>query len=166
MKKYGFALLLMAMFGAMAMGQTSSEELKPANNKTEYQQSYQWRIKQTSLGGQYIPIDLNDAFNELDKLTEAESRTKFSGLSESDAEHKLFFSLGRWMSVNWSFYEGSRYSAYLREAGLSYPDDMTSFMLIAYHRYLNKRPVDAKRLIEGYKAKRKKEQEERLNKSR
>ncbi len=148
----GVASILFNPSGVKA--QTTAEP-QPANNKKEFEQGYAWRIKQVNLNGQYIPSDLNDAFKELDKLTDAASRRRFGALTENDAQHKVFFSLGRWMVVNWAFYEGSRFSVYLREGGLKHPDDMTSFMLIEYHRYLNKKPLATKELIADLADKRK-----------
>jgi len=63
--------------------------------------------------------------------------------------------LGRWMSYNWNFELGSRFSHYLTiNMNLIYTDDMIDFMLRVYHRYLNKKPLDAKNLGESYQKKR------------
>ena len=43
---------------------------------------------------------------------------------------------------NWNFYEGSRFSHYLKEMGVSFPDDMASFVIISYHRHLNGRELE------------------------
>jgi hypothetical protein len=111
------------------------------NTRAEYEQNYKYRITQKYLAGVYIPIDLPDAFTELNRLTDSSSRKIFMQLNEYQAEHKLFFSLTRWICTNWGLYEGSRIGQYLREAGLSYPEDQATAIVICWHRSLNKDPI-------------------------
>ena len=74
---------------------------------------------------------------------------------EADASSKLHFSLGRWISHNWGFYEGSRLSHYIKtNLGITYPDDMSRFIIVTYHRNLNRKPLDVKTLMNGYLEKR------------
>lgn len=153
-----FGLLLFFFSGlTLAKGQVG-----PANNKKEYKEKYERRIQREKLNGVYIPRDLGDAFNELNKKIDEESKSKFMMVAEDTAAVKLHFSLGRWMIVNWGFYEGSRFSHYLRQAGISYPDDMAKFVIITYHRYLKGQPLEIKSLAESMKEERKKEHQERL----
>jgi hypothetical protein len=85
-------------------------------------------------------------------------------MSEEDAAIKLHFSLGRWMIYNWGFYEGSRLSYYLKNLGIGHPDDMAQFIIITYHRNLNKTKLNVKELIDHYKLKTEKARKERLEK--
>jgi hypothetical protein len=137
-------------------------ELQPADNLKQYQENYKWRIEQSSLSGQYIPKDLPDAISELNKLTDESSRAKFKNLSEIEAEHKLYFSLGRWVATNWSFYEGSRLSHYFKEVGITFPEDQAISVIIAWHRTLNKKEINFKEIRDRLVEKRKKEHQERL----
>lgn len=137
-------------------------ELQPADNLKQYQENYKWRIEQSTLAGQYIPKDLPDAINELNKLTDESSRVKFKSLTEGEAEHKLYFSLGRWVATNWSFYEGSRLSHYFKEVGITFPEDQAIALIIAWHRTLNKKDINFKEIRDRLVEKRKKEHEERL----
>ncbi len=137
---------------------------KPAETEAEFDKAYAWRIKQEVLDGIYIPKDLTDAFIQLTKLTEKTSRDKFKQTPEDVAARKLFFSLGRWMIVNWSFYEGSRLSEFLRTLGLHHPEDMARFIMITWHRSLNQGSLDVKNLVEQLEAKRKEELKEYLEK--
>ena len=116
------------------------------NTRSEFEQNYKYRIGQKYLAGVYIPIDLPDAFTELNRLTDSSSRKIFMQLNEYQAEHKLFFSLTRWICTNWGLYEGSRIGQYLREAGISYPEDQAIAIVLCWHRSLNKRPIDFKTL--------------------
>jgi len=125
--------------------------------KEQAEKNYQKRIQKEYLSRVYIPKDLADAFIQLNDLIDTESKKKFAAVEEAEAARKLHFSLGRWIIHNWGFYEGSRLSHYLRGIGLTYPDDMARFIIITYHRNLNKVALDVKPLIEGFKTKREEE---------
>ena len=129
-----------------------------------YQKKYEWRIRQEVLYGVYIPKDVNEAILVLSKLTDAESKTKFKNMSEEEAVSKLFFSLGRWISYNWSFHDGSRLAVNLQKMGIYRPDDMSRFIMVLFHRSLNKRPLEIKELLKIFHEKAELERNERLNK--
>lgn len=122
---------------------------------------YNRRIRKAYLYGVYIPKDMGEAFNELNKKIDDESKVKFKVVLEEIAAKKLHFSLGRWMMHNWSFYEGSRFADYLKKLGVTHPDDMANFTIILYHRHVNKKPLDVKPLVVAFKEKRQKKAEER-----
>ena len=135
----------------------------PSNTSTEFERQYQWRIKQEILSETYIPKDLTDAFVELNRLVDQSSKEKFKTAPEEVVAHKLHFSLGRWMIVNWSFYEGSRLTVFLNQIGLRHPDDMARFLIITYHRNLNRKSLEVQQLVETLVTNRK-EQEEKHKK--
>ena len=139
-------LLLCLSFCCLA---TSVSAQKPAETREEYEAAYKRRIRMETLNQVYIPKDLADAFNELNKKIDADSEQRFLSLPDSVAADKLFFSLGRWIQVNWGFYGGSRFSHYLKGIGLSHPEDMARFVIITYHRNLSRVPLDVKPLVEG-----------------
>ncbi len=151
-----FTLSLLFCF-SLLMTDVITAQIGPPNNEEEFRKMYQRRIQREVLYGVYIPKDLADAFNQLNKKIDKESKQKFKNTPEEDASRKLHFSLGRWMIVNWSFYEGSRLSHYLRKLGASHPDDMVQLVIRTYHRYLNKKPLEVKSLVESYQKKRKDE---------
>lgn len=136
----------------------------PAFTESEISREYQERIKKDRIGGTYIPKNLDDALAELDKRIEPASRMKIRALPEDSVCTELHFRLGSWMISNWSFYEGSRISHYLKSAGVTYPDDMADFLLIAYHRRLNNIPVNIRDLATEFKSKRKQEHQDRIKK--
>lgn len=138
---------------------------KPAETEAEFEKNYQWRIKQERLDGIYIPKDLVNAFEELNRLIEPKGKATFMAATEEDVVHKLYFSLGRWIAQKWGFHEGSRLSHYFRTLGVTYPEDMSQLVIVSYHRYLHKKPLEIKAQIEAIKAKRKKEHEERMKNS-
>ncbi|MFQ5445551.1 MAG: DUF6794 domain-containing protein [Saprospiraceae bacterium] len=127
-----------------------------------YEQKFQWRIQQERLNGVYIPRDLNDALLTLNRLIDKPSKKKFLSISEEEAAHKLFFSLGRWMTHNWSFYDGSRLSVYLQKMGIYDPGDMSRFLIILLHRSLNKQPLEVKSLAERFEKQEELRKKERL----
>lgn len=121
---------------------------KPPETQAEYEKAYKRRIRQEMIRGVYIPKDIGEAFVELNRLTDKESRAKFKTIPEEIAAQKLHFSLGRWLIVNWGFYEGSRLSVYLNKIGLFHPDDLARFVIITYHRNLNRDPLEVKALVQ------------------
>jgi len=108
---------------------------------------YRSNILKTKLYGVYIPRDIPDAMLRLDGLTDEAAREKLKKIDERTMAKKLFFGLGRWMEYNWNFQEGSRISHLLRKNGLSYTEDMTTVMLILYHRHVMGKELDADKLI-------------------
>ena len=141
-----------------------TEAQSPPSTKAEYEQVYAQRVLQSKLNGQYIPKDIFDALNELNRLTDTASRAKFKSMTEYEVEHKVFFSLGRWIATKWSLYDGSRYSNYLRESGISFPEDQAIATMICWHRKLNGKDIGFKDIKEKLLAKRKKVDEERQKK--
>jgi hypothetical protein len=121
---------------------------------------YQKRILKSRIGDTYIPKDFQDAFIELKRLSSPEDLKKFAAQDEEEVSRKLHFGLGRWIVVNWHFYEGSRFSHYIREKGVSFPDDMAQVVMRLFHRHLNGVPLMEENLINLYANVRKKEHEE------
>jgi len=108
---------------------------------------YNANIKKSTLYGIYIPRNTQDALSKLIELTDDEARKKLLTIDENLMAKKLYFGLGRWMEYNWNFAEGSRFSHFLRTKGLTYPEDMTRFMLITFHRYIRNAALDSDALI-------------------
>ncbi len=156
MKLLFLQLLIACLLPLAASAQT------PKAKKDPLQEKYEWRIRQEVLYDVYIPKDVNEAFLQFNKLIDEPSKAKLKAVSEEEASRKLFFSLGRWITHNWGFYEGSRLSVHLQGLGIHHPDDMARFLIIAYHRNLTKRPLDIKALIEQFKQKEEQEKQERL----
>lgn len=142
-------LIFLVFLGIQLMAQG---RLKEADRN---ESAYQERIGKEYLYGVYIPADVPDAFNQLNKLIGEDSRNSFKSIAEEEAARKLHFGLGRWMIYNWQFYEGSRLSHALRKMGISHPDDMATFIMRAYHRSLHKNPLEIQALIDEIRERRK-----------
>jgi len=156
-----FALALACFYGAAA--NLVAQQYNPPNGEVEFERQYQERIKKDRLNGVYIPRNLDDVLVQLNKLTSEEARQKFKTIPEDAVCKVMHNRLGQWMISNWSFYEGSRLSNYLRSAGVSYPDDMADFLILAYHRHLNGHAVAIKELAVYFREQRKKDWEQRKN---
>lgn len=123
---------------------------------------YEELIKKEFINNIYIPENLNDAFEELKRLSDKKGINKFKEAEEAVVAKKLHFGLGRWIMKKWNLHDGSRYAHYLREKGISYPDDMARFTIISLHRHLNGIDIDATARIKAIKDKRDKEYKDRM----
>lgn len=123
------------------------QELAPANNMEEYQKLYDYRIRQSHLNGTYIPEGLTDAFVQLNKLIAEADRKQLATYPEELVARNLEGTLGRWIVYNWGFEGGSRMSHFLKNIGLTHPNDMATFIIVTYHRTLNDQPLDVKPLV-------------------
>jgi len=127
----------------------------------EYEKMYQQNISKEYINDIYIPKDFKDAFEELERLASEEALSKFKMGSEDIISRKLHFGIGRWISVNWNFEGGSRFSHVMKEMGVSFPDDMIEMTIVSFHRHLNGNPLMLKEQAESFFVKRKTENEER-----
>lgn len=155
---------LLIIFLALCRATLLNAQEEPSQTPDQIQKDYEMRIRQERINGIYIPKDLADCFSQLNKLIDESGKEKFKTLNEEDAWRKLFFSFGRWIILKWSLYEGSRFSVYLRSFGVTHPDDMAMFVMITYHRYLNKEDLKIKELVTRIKEKQKQEVEEKHKK--
>jgi len=138
-----------------------SAQLTGEKKELSLEEAYQKRIKQEYLHGVYIPKDLSDAFIQFNTLIEKPTIEKFRNLPEEEADQRLHFGFGKWISHNYGFFEGSRFSVYLNGLGLFNPDDMITFIITTYHRNLNKQKLNVKPLLETLIEKREKIKNER-----
>jgi len=157
-------ITLVTLFFLVGVSQTYSQD--PPSSEADIEKKYQERIKKNMIHGVYIPEDLADSFVQLNKLIDKDSKKKFKEVPEGIAVKKLHFSLGRWMIYNWGFYEGSRLSHSIRQLGVFHPDDIAKFIIITYHRYLNKEDLKVKELVEQFKEKQEKEKLKRKSRGK
>lgn len=130
----------------------------------EMEKEYQSNIRKSRINGVYIPQDIGDAIDEILRLSPPESIMKFKNGDEELVVEKLHFGLGKWLALKWNFEYGSRYSHYLKEMGVSYPDDMIRFTIRSLHRHLNGTPMELKERANAIKIRRQTEHLERLQK--
>lgn len=128
--------------------------------------SYEENIKKEYINDIYIPIDMEDAYKEISRLSDDESLIRFRDAEEEVVARKLHFGLGKWIMLKWNMHEGSRFSHYLRNMGVSFPDDMAKFVIVSYHRYLNGREIQLEERAKAIKDKREKEHRDRIAKQK
>lgn len=156
-----FLLVMAVLVGTLSCYAQSNG----AKAEAAYQKAYEKRIKKERLYGVYIPKDIADSFGALNSLTAQSSRQAFKNAPEEVAVKKLHFSLGRWIIHNWGFYGGSRLSQHIKELGVTHPDDQAKLIILSYHRYLNKKPLQVKEQVDVVLERQKKKLEARLKKA-
>jgi hypothetical protein len=123
------------LFTFLAIGASNAQTAE------EMEANYAKRIKEEMLFGVYIPVDLDDAYSELNRLSNPDALASFRKAPEDEIRRKLHFGLGRWIMSNWGLEEGSRISHYLKQKGISIPDDMVRVIIVTWHRKLNNKPL-------------------------
>jgi deoxyhypusine synthase len=126
---FGF---LMALFSFLGVAHSAFSQM-PDSLALEYQR----RILMSRIDDVYIPKDIREALEELDKKTSEESRNKVREIPEQQVLGLMEFRLGLWIKKNWSFVLGSRLLHSIKEYGPQSPDEAVEFILIAWHRHLN-----------------------------
>ena len=154
MKFLSVALFILTTLSTSILGQGVAVEGSEA--EVAYKAKYEKNIKLTKINGTYIPGTLKEAHKRITKLTPKESIAKFKSAPEKEVCKKLHFGIGRWLIINWNFYEGSRISHLLKTKGVLHPDDMAQFLLRTYHRTLNDKPLDEEVLVAELAKERKK----------
>ena len=97
--------------------------------------------------GVYIPSDIQDCFQELDKMLPA-SLVEIIKASEKDQLLSYHFGLGMWMRNNWGLWtEGSRLKQYFDSLRVHDADSASSLIMTSYWHYLNMRPIELPRQI-------------------
>lgn len=141
-QKLFFAIIAVTLLSYSGITQTTSKKTVIGDSL------YQSNIKKSRLYGVYIPKDIPDALQELEKLSTPEAKSTLQKANEATIGKKLRFGLGRWMEYNWNFQEGSRFSHLLREMGMSHVDDMVEFMIILFYRHVKNAPLMEKELAD------------------
>lgn len=141
----------------LLMGTSFAFAQKPPSVEDQYEVAYKKLIRKQFINDVYIPKDLYDSFSQLDRLMGEETKGKFRLLPEERAGRKFYLIM--WMVNNWNFYEGSRLSHYVRQLGITHPESMAHFIIVTYHRHLNKKDLNIKERVEFYTKKAKEKQE-------
>ncbi len=152
----GFLLLGFVLLAAPLLAQTEAE----------YKAEYAKRITMEMINGVYIPMDLEDAFSELDRLSDPKGVAEFKAAPEDSIRRRLHFGLGKWILVNWSLENGSRISHFLKQKGVTDPDDMVEFIIVMWHRQLNAEPLKMEEEIAAIQKRSEEEQKKRDEKKK
>jgi len=157
-----FLLSFICIYNLLSAQKAANEKDLPSN-RAAFEKEYASRIKKEYLFGTYIPKDIEDAINQLNKKLDPSAIRQFTNFSEEQV--KIKGGLKLWILNNWGFTYGSRLSHYIKELGIFHPDDMAEFVMISYHRRLNNKDLSIKDQVNNYVDKRSKLKEERDKKS-
>lgn len=114
----------------------------------KYVETYNQNILKKRINGVYIPADLSEAFKELIELSPPSAIDKFKKAEEAVVVPKLQLGLGRWMLLHWNLYEGSRIGHFIKNYGVTFPEDQVIFLLTTFHRHLNNKDLNVEKLAE------------------
>ena len=153
--------MIRRMNGLLVIGFLFLSSYTFSQTEAEYMAIYNKRITLEMIDGVYIPADLEDAFSELNRLSDPKGLTEFKSTPEDSIRRKLHFGLGKWMLVNWGMEDGSRISHYLKQKGISLPDDMVEYIIVMWHRNLNGKPFNSTEEIAAIQKRMAEEQKKR-----
>jgi hypothetical protein len=104
-----------------------------------------------SLSGFYIPKNLDDAINSLNKIYSDSVKLKITKLTEEDyVSGNYRFGIGLWMRNNWQLWGGSRLSKFFRDNKINHPESMSVVILESYYRYLKNVDIKFDEQIKEY----------------
>lgn len=94
------------------------------------------RLVAEMVDGRYIPKDLPDTFEQLDKELPEITRKEMKALKARSEMIVYHHGLGTWLRNNWGLWGGSRLQKYFTDKGIRHPDDMSSIILYFYWDWL------------------------------
>ena len=100
-------------------------------------EKYQKRLVAETIDGRYIPKDLTDAFQQLDKELPEISRKEMIALPKRRDMIQYHHGLGTWIRNNWGLWSGSRLKKYFQDRRIFHPDDMSGVVLDLYWEWLH-----------------------------
>jgi len=109
------------------------------------------RFTTDSLRGHYIPKNLDDAINSLDKFYTDSTKIEIAKLTEKEYVYGNYRpGIGVWIRNNWQLWGGSRLSNFFAENKIKHPESMSVVILRSYYRYLKKEDIRFEEQILGY----------------
>lgn len=98
------------------------------------------------------PASLSECFDVLEEiLNDSEDREWFESSSEEEILNSTHHALGEWIRDNWNLWDknASLYQHFYK-MGLWHPDDISTFILRSYHRFVNKKELELSSQINRY----------------
>jgi len=95
---------------------------------------YEQALRQDSVDGKYIPLNLPDCFIELDKILSQETKQNIKKKGVAG----LHLSLGMYIRNRWQLWSGSRLKKYFLDTcgDFTHPDSMSYVILKYYYQWL------------------------------
>lgn len=101
-----------------------------------------------------IPKNINECFNVLTEIFEQskeEDRTWFKKSTEDEVSSNMHHDLGRWMRNTWGLWtKNTELFEILNNMGLWHADDMSTFIIVSYHRFINGKDLGFKEQIDRF----------------
>lgn len=105
----------------------------------EEKKARELRTKADSINGYYIPKNLEECFDELNRLLSPEEIEKIKNLDHKNEIMLYQFKYGDWIQNIWGFWGGSRLQKYLASKGIKNEEFMSVLILEFYYDWLNGR---------------------------
>lgn len=99
----------------------------------------------------YLPKNLNDALNYIERTWSKEDLIKFKKNNEKDAVTNQHFGYGLFLRNNWVRHGNPSFNKYFNNLGIYNPDDISAIVLTCLHGKLNKKDFKLKEQINYYK---------------
>lgn len=96
----------------------------------------------------YIPMDLEDAMDELDRTINPKDKERIQTSKEDSVMYHHGFGTG--LRNGWGLWGGSRLARWFDERGIFHPDDMSGIILEAWFNRLRGKPFDFDEKVRGY----------------
>ena len=90
--------------------------------------------------GIYIPENIEDCFEELEKMLHSELIEEIRAGSEDDMR-TYHWNLGMWLRNNWGLWSHSRLAKYFEQLHIYHPDIMSNNILFSFWQHLNNKPI-------------------------
>jgi hypothetical protein len=103
------------------------------------------------IDGVYIPKNLDDSFNELNKLIKRKDRNNFLKDNENEFLTSQHFALGKYIRNEWGLWKASRLYLWFKEKDITHPDVISSIILKYYYRKKNQLNFNLENEIIYYK---------------
>ena len=99
-----------------------------------------------------IPSNLSECFDVLGGiLNDSEDKEWFESSSEEDILNSTHHALGEWIRDSWMLWDkNSSLYQHFYKMGLWNPNDISTFILRSYHRFINKKELDLSAQIDRY----------------
>ena len=99
-----------------------------------------------------IPNNLSECFDALElELRNSPEKEWFRNSTEDEVINSTHYALGEWVRNTWNLWDkDSKLYQHFNKMGLWHPDDISTFIIRTYHRFINKKELDLPRLINVY----------------
>lgn len=146
-------IILIAFKEYLKNGEFDEQKIIEPFRKLELKWNEEDKVRYTtdSLRGYYIPKNLDDAINSLNKTYSDSTKLKITKLAEKEyVSGNYRFGMGLWMRNNWQLWGGSRLSTFFRDNKINHPESMSVVILESYYRHLKNEDIRFEEQIEEY----------------